>query len=147
MSEKTNLLGGVVSLGLYVLYILMFILRLIGLPKWGHWVASVEFLAMIPIVFLLFTAINHRQPIIYYIQLGLIIVFLLLELLLDYILMVDFRHTQWKVILYVTFFFAATGGLLGLIRRMENRVWMILGITLFLIMATLAFISRAVTGI
>jgi hypothetical protein len=51
------------------------------------------------------------------------------------------------VIAYVTFFFAATGGLLGLVSQVKDRLWLIISVFLFFIMAVLAFISRAVTGI
>jgi hypothetical protein len=49
------------------------------------------------------------------------------------------------VISYVVLFFAGTGGMLGVARN-AGRGWSILGIILFLIMAILAFVQRAVTG-
>jgi hypothetical protein len=61
--------------------------------------------------------------------------------------MLDFRQIRWAVIAYVTFFFAASGGLLGVVAAARERFWTILAVVLFLIMAVLAFISRAVTGI
>ena len=41
------------------------------------------------------------------------ILFALFELIVDQILRVDFRSMQWAVIPYVMFFFAATGGMIG----------------------------------
>jgi hypothetical protein len=46
----------------------------------------------------------------------------------------------------VTLFFAATGGLLGVVAYMANRAWIVSAVILFLVMAALAFIQRAVTG-
>jgi hypothetical protein len=50
------------------------------------------------------------------------------------------------VISYVTLFFAATGGLLGVVAYAANRAWIVSAVILFLVMAALAFIQRAVTG-
>jgi len=83
--------------------------------------------------------------VLYYIQIILILLFLLVELLLDYILKIDFRQVRWMVISYVTFFFAATGGMLGVAAN-GGRTWTISTVILFLVMAVLAFVQRAVTG-
>ena len=125
----------------------MFGLRLAGFPALAHQFAFVQFLALIPFFYLLASSKRFDRPVLYIIQVGLILVFLLVELILDTIFRVDFRQTRWMVIVYVTFFFAATGGLLGLVTLMERRAWTYLGVALFLVMATLAFVSRAVTGI
>ena len=70
---------------------------------------------------------------------------LVVELLLDYILKIDFRNVRWMVISYVVLYFAGAGGMLGVAAN-AGRGWMILAITLFLVAAALAFIQRAVTG-
>jgi hypothetical protein len=146
MLEKTNRLGAVVTLALYTLYILMFVLRLLGRPQSGHWLASTQFLSVIPLVYLLLKAPQLKRPTLYYIQISLMLLFLLVELLLDYILRIEFRQTSWMVITYVTFFFAATGGLLGVASHVKERTWKAAAIILFLVMAVLAFVQRAVTG-
>ena len=69
---------------------------------------------------------------------------LVLEALLDYILKVDFRNVRWMVISYVVLFFAGTGGLLGVASN-AGRGWSASAIILFLIMAVLTFIQRAIT--
>ena len=74
------------------------------------------------------------------------ITFILVELLLDYVLKIDFRHTQGMVIFYVTLFFASTGGMIG-IASLAGKFWTILSVILFLIMAGLAFYQRAKTGL
>jgi hypothetical protein len=126
---------------------MMFVLRLVGLSELGHWIASLQFLSVFPLVYLLVKASKFDRPFLYFLQICLFLTFLFIELIIDYILKFDFRQTRWMVIIYVTYFFAATGGLLGLISLMERRLWIISGIVLFMIMAAIAFISRAVTGI
>ena len=49
------------------------------------------------------------------------------------------------VITYVTLFFAGTGGMLGVAEN-AGRAWTIPAVILFLVMAVLAFVQRAVTG-
>ena len=145
MLEKANLLGAIVAVSLYSLYILLFVFRLLGRIQFGHWLASLQFLAVIPLVYLLLKAPQLGRPVLYYVQIGLMLVFLLVELLLDYIYMVDFRQVSWMVISYVMLFFAASGGLLG-VAAYAGRTWTIASVILFLIMAVLAFVQRALTG-
>ena len=147
MLEKTNQLGVIVTLFLYVLYILMFGLRLAGREQFGHWLASLQFLSIIAFIYLLFKAPQLDRPFLYILQISLMLLFLLVEFILDYLLKLEFRQIRWAVISYVIFFFAATGGLLGLVSAVKDRLWTIIAVILFLIMAVLAFISRAVAGI
>jgi hypothetical protein len=145
MPERIDLLGAIVAVCLYSLYILMFVLRLLGQARAGHWIASVQFLAVIPLVYLLFKAPQLDRPGLYYLQIGLMLVFLLVELLLDYIYLIDFRQIRWMVISYVVLFFAATGGILG-VAAYAGRTWILAAVILYLVMAVLAFVQRALTG-
>ena len=70
---------------------------------------------------------------------------LVVEVLLDHVLKVDFRNVRWMVISYVVLFFAGTGGMLGVAAN-AGRGWSISAIILFLIMAVLTFVQRTVTG-
>jgi hypothetical protein len=81
----------------------------------------------------------------YYLQIGLMLAWLVVELLLDYVLKINFRAVRWMVIGYVTLFFAGSGGMLG-VASLAGRGWIIPAGILFLVMAALAFIQRAVTG-
>jgi hypothetical protein len=98
------------------------------------------------LVYLLFTAPQLNRPPLYYLQIGLMLAWLGVEALLDYILKIDFRHTRWMVIAYVTLFFAGTGGMLGVAAN-AGREWSLAAIILFLIMAGLTFVQRKVTGL
>ena len=46
--------------------------------------------------------------------LGIIVSFILLELIVDTMLSIGFRSLQWTVVLYVILFFGATAGMIGL---------------------------------
>ncbi len=145
MLERANVLGASVTVFLYGLYILLFTLRLLSKPQLGHWLASLQFLVVFPLLYLLIKAPQLERPTLYYVQVCLLLIFLLVELVLDHVLKVDFRQTRWMVVSYITLFFAATGGLLG-VAADAGRGWAIGSVILFFIMAILAFIQRAVTG-
>jgi hypothetical protein len=145
MLEKTNLLGAVTAVAFFVSAILVFVFRLLGKPQYGHWIGYFEFLLAIPLIFLIIQGPQLGRPALYYIQVGCILAWLLVEVLLDYILKVDFRQVRWIVISYVVLFFAGTGGLLGVATN-AGRSWSITAVVLFLVMAVLTFVQRAVTG-
>lgn len=113
MPEGTHLLGAIVAVTFYVSAMLVFVFRLLGKPQYGLWIGYFEFLLAIPMVFLLLKAPRLKQPAHYYVQIGCMLAWLLVELLLDYILKIDFRNVRWIVISYVVLFFAGTGGMLS----------------------------------
>jgi hypothetical protein len=146
MLEKTNLLGAIVAVAFFVSASLVFVFRLLGRPTYGHWIGYFEFLLAIPLLYLLWTAPQLQRPALYYIQIGCMLAWLVVEALLDYILKIEFRNVRWMVISYVVLFFAGSGGMLGVATN-AGREWSMVAVALFLIMAALTFIQRAVTGL
>jgi len=145
MLDKMNLLGAIVAVLFFVSAILVFVFRLLGKPQYGHWIGYFEFLLAIPLIFLLVKAPPLQRPALYYIQIGCMLAWLVSAVLLDYILKVDFRNVRWMVISYVVLFFAGAGGMLGVASN-AGQSWSITALVLFLIMAVLTFVQRAVTG-
>ncbi|MBE7433223.1 MAG: hypothetical protein HS100_04860 [Anaerolineales bacterium] len=145
MLERTNLIGAVTAIAFFISAILVFVFRLLGKPQYGHWIGYFEFLLAIPLIYLLIQAPQLERPALYYIQIACMLAWLLVEALLDYILKTDFRQVRWMVISYVVLFFAGAGGLLGVATN-AGRNWSIAAIVLFLVMAVLTFVQRAVTG-
>ena len=143
--NKANLLGTITGLIILVSCILIFISRLLGYSRIEYWLGTIFILTSLPITFLLIKANEFRRPTIYYIQLSILLAFILSELFLDYILKVNFRNTRWMVIIYATFFFAATGGIIG-IASQSGKIYSLVSIILFFIMAFLAFYQRVKTG-
>jgi hypothetical protein len=138
-------LGAIAAILFYVSAILVFIFRIVKKPYMGHWIGIVELCLIIPMVYLLIKAPEFHRPPLYYVQVGLFIAWLILELFLDYIFKVEFRQTRWMVIAYVTLFFAGAGGLIGIAWN-AGKAWGLVSIALFLAMAALAFIQRSITG-
>ena len=144
--EKLNLLGAFIAVFILITSILIFVFRLANHQVAEYWAGVAFMLTAIPIVYLVYSSSNIDRPTLYYIQLGLMISFITLELLVDYIFKLDFRQTKWMVISYSIFFFASTGGMIG-IASQAGKSWSIIAVILFLFMTALAFIQRAKTGL
>ena len=138
-------MGGICSLLALVLCILIFLFRLGGMPALERWMGILFMATAIPFAYLLITANAFERPGIYYVQMGAILLFILIELLLDYVFMIEFRKVRWLTISYVMFFFAGTGGLIG-IASQAGKNWTMAAVALSLIMTFLAFYQRAKTG-
>jgi len=145
VSLRSADLTGAITANVYILLMIaVFITRLMGRPP-GHWLGLIAICSIIPLTYLFIAGLSANRPAIYFVWLGLMIAFQFVELILDYILKLDFRGIQWAVIPYVMLFFGATGGLIGLAAQ-AGRWWAgATGIN-FLVMAALAFIQRAKTG-
>ena len=128
-----------------ILIIVMFVARILGWLEIGRWVGLASSLVLIPLVYLFIVGLKTDRQAIYFVWLALMILFALFELIVDDILRVDLRSVQRVVIPYVMFFFAATGGMIG-VAAQAGRPWTIVTSVIFLIMAALAFIQRSVTG-
>lgn len=144
--QKTNILGAIVTILFYLSAIFIFISRLAGKQHIGYWIGIFEFSLAIPMIFLLIKAPALSRPALYYIQISLMLCWLVMELCLDYLFKIDFRQIRWLLIMYVTFFFASAGGMIGIAAH-AGKGCAITSIILFLIMAMLAFIQRILTGI
>ena len=144
--EKLNILGAYVAVFILFTCILIFVFRLTNKQVAEYWTGIAFMLTIIPMIYLIYSSTYIERPKLYFIQLGLMIGFIFVELLLDYILKFDFRHTKWMAITYTTFFFASTGGMIG-IASQAGEFWTIISVVLFLIMFGLAFFQRAKTGL
>lgn len=144
--ESLNLLGAGIALAIFVLSSLTFISRLAGQPELGRWLGVPLLLTAFPLVYLLTQAPRYSRPVLYYIQIGLMLAWLAVEFIVDFWPRIEFRQIRWAVIAYVVLFFAGTGGMIG-VAAAAGRPWAIAAVVLFLIMGVLAFVQRAVTGL
>lgn len=143
--SSVDVLGATISLIILAICIFVFIFRLLGREKVEYWLGILLLFTAIPLIYLLFTANHFGRAPIYYIQIGTMIGYLFIELMLDYVYKIEFRKVKWKAITYVMIFFGGTGGMIGIASH-ASETWMISSIVLFLIMASLAFYQRAKTG-
>ncbi len=142
---KANILGSTTALCIYLLCILIFIFRLYGKSKTEYYLGLAFLITSLPLIYLLVTAIQFQRSTLYYVQLSLMLLFIITECLLDYILKIDFRSTRWMAITYTMLFFAGTGGMIG-VASLSGNGWSITSIVLFLVMAFFAFYQHVKTG-
>lgn len=98
-----------------------------------------------PLAYLLLTAPSVGRPLLYYIQVGLMLLWILIEFILDYVMRYSFRDNLPMVIGYVTLYFAGLGGIIG-VATAAGRSWTVGAIVLFLIAGVLAFVSEVSPG-
>jgi hypothetical protein len=146
MQGKLNLLGAITAHIIFVSSIITFVSRMIFRLGPGHWVGIPILLMAFPLVYLLIRAPDFNRPTLYYIQIGVMLLWLIVLFLVDYVFRYDLRQMQWMVVSYVVLYFAGLGGMIG-VAALAGRGWMISAIILFFITAILTFVQRAVTGI
>lgn len=146
MARTANLVGAITANVYMLLIIAMFTARMLGWLEIGRWIGIASSLILIPLIYLFIVGLKTDRRMIYFVWLVLMIMFSLFELIFDDIFKVDFRNVQWAVIPYVMFFFAATGGMIG-VAMQAGKPWTRLTCVMFLIMAVLAFVQRGITGL
>jgi hypothetical protein len=145
MKERLDLIGAITAHVIFLSSIVTFSARMLWRTKPGHWIGIPILLTSIPLAYLLLRAPAFNRPALYYIQIGVMLLWLAVLFLVDYVLKLDFRQTQWMVISYVVLYFAGMGGMIG-ISALAGRAWTLSSVILFFIAAILAFVQRAVTG-
>ena len=145
MQERLNLIGALTAHVIFISSIMTFSSRIVFKIGPGHWVGTPLLLMVVPLGYLLLSAARANRSLLYYIQVGLMLLFIIILILVDYVLHFDFRQTQWMVVSFVVFYFAAMGGMIG-VASLAGRGWAISSIVLFLIAAVLAFLQRSITG-
>jgi hypothetical protein len=146
-SEPVADLIGAITANVYMfLIIAFFVARILGLLEISRWIGFTSSLVIFPLLCLFVVGLRTSRRKIYFAWLALMILFVLFELIIDQILRVDLRSQQSSVIPYVMFFFAATGGMIG-VASQAGKTWAITTVIIFLIMAALAFVQRGITGL
>ena len=146
MARTANLVGAITANVYMLLVIAMFNARILGWLEIERWTGIISSLVIFPLIYLFVVGLKTERRMIYFVWLVLMILFSLFELIVDDILQVDFRSVNWAVIPYVMFFFAATGGMIG-VAMQAGKPWTRLTCIIFLIMAIMAFVQRGITGL
>jgi hypothetical protein len=142
----TDMTGAITVNAYFICISAMFISRLAGRHDVARWLGRASALALIPLAYLLITAFSTGRTVLYFIQVCLALAFLLAEFLIDHVYHIEFRNVRWATISYVTVFFAASGGMIGIASQAGHWYTAFTAIN-FLAMAVLAFIQRKRTGL
>lgn len=145
MEKQMDLLGAITAHVIFTSSIITFMSRLIFKVQPGHWIGTPLLLMVFPLGYLFLKAPELHRPVLYYLQICLMLAGIVLLFFLDFVFKFDFRQTQWMVISFVVFFFAGLGGMIGVAAN-AGRSWSISAIILFFITGILAFVQRAITG-
>ena len=146
-SEPVADLIGAITANVYMfLIIAVFVARILGLLEISRWIGFTSSLVIFPLLYLFIVGLRTSRRKNYFVWLALMILFVLFELIIDQILRVDLRSQQSSVIPYVMFFFAATGGMIG-VASQAGKTWAITTVIIFLIMAVMSFVQRGITGL
>ena len=146
MARNANLVGAITANVYMLLIIAVFVSRMLGWFEIERWVGFAYSLFIVPLVYLFVVGLGTGRRKIYFVWLALMVLFALFELVVDQILRIDLRSAQWTVVPYVMFFFAATGGMIG-VASQAGKAWAITTVIVFLITAILAFVQRGITGL
>ena len=124
-SDPVADLVGAITANVYMLLIIaVFVARILGLLEISRWIGFTSTLVLFPLLYLFVVGLRTGRRKIYFAWLVLMILFVLFELIIDQILRVDLRSQQSSVIPYVMFFFAATGGMIG-VASQAGKTWAI----------------------
>jgi hypothetical protein len=143
--ESINLLGSVIANINNILMIFLFLARIYKYPKIEYWLGVVFMLSIVPITFMLIKARESNRAILYFIQLSLIIVFIVVEFVWDYLLKLDFRQNQNYVIPFLILFYSSFGGMIG-ISSHSGKQWTVITVITFLLMTTVSLIMHFKTN-
>ncbi len=85
-TQVSNIVGAIAANLINVLVISVFIARLSNRPKIEYWLGIILILSIVPLAYLFITAFGFNRHFLYFIQIGLMITYLVVELMLDYVL-------------------------------------------------------------
>lgn len=144
-TQISNVVGAITAVLINVLLIALFVVRLGHKPKIEYGAGMAIILGIIPLSYLFILGALTKRPLLYLIQVGLMMLYLVVELMADYVLKIEFRQIRWLVIPYVMLFFAGTGGMIG-VASQAGKTWTIITVASFFVMAILSFVQRYITG-
>jgi len=145
LNDKSTSVGAITAHIIFVSSIVTFLSRMLFGTQPGQWLGIPILLMVFPLAYLLIKPPKQGQPILHYIQVGLMFLWIIVLFLVDYVFRVNFRQTQWMVVSFVVLYFAGMGGMMG-VTAQAGRGWTISAVILFFLAGILAFVQRGVTG-
>ncbi len=143
--ENINLIGALIANLNNILLLCIFLARIYKYQTVEYWLGVIFILSIIPLLFMFIKAFEINRHLLYFIQLSLIIGFIIIEFVLDYLLGIDFRHNRIIVIPYTTLFYASFGGMIG-IASQAGKSWSLVTVFTFLIMTFFSLYMHFKTG-
>lgn len=144
-TDSVNLLGSLIANLNNIVLIFLFLARIYKYPRIEYWLGIVFMLSIVPITYMLVSAMQSDRTVLYYVQLSLMIIFIVLEFFWDYLLKLDFRQNKNYVIPFLTLFYGSLGGMIGIASH-SGRGWTIITVITFLMMTAVSLIMHKKTN-
>ena len=112
LSQKLDLFLVIIANLLNLVLSLIFLNRVFGRAAWEHWLGYGTLIMILPLTMIAVTNLLGRRSWAFWILPLMMVAFLTLELVFDYWLKFDFRHTAWLgpyLLLYYVSLFAMIG--------------------------------------
>ncbi len=139
--HSIDLLGSIITNVNNILLISIFLTRIYKYPKTEYWLGLIFILSIIPLILMFYKSFEFNRERLYFVQLILMISFIVLEFLLDYLLKIEFRQTRAFLIPYLTLFYASFGGMIG-VASQSGKHWTIITVITFLLMTATSLLMH-----
>ena len=139
--HSIDLLGSIIANVNNILLIGIFLARVYKYPKIEYWLGIIFILSIIPLTLMFLKSFAFNREGLYYMQLILMMSFIVLELILDYLLKIDFRQNRAVLIPYVTLFYASSGGMIGVASH-SGKQWITITVMTFLLMTAASLVMH-----
>ena len=143
--ESINLLGTIVANINNIILSGIFLARIYKYPRIEYWLGILFISSIVPIVIMFINAFESKQEWLYFVQLLLMISFIVVEFLFDYFLKIEFRNNQNIIIPYLVLFYASLGGMIG-IASQAGKTWAVITIVSFLVVLALSLFMHFKTN-
>ena len=134
-----NVFDALTTQAIYFLSILLVAARIARRENLAQWLGVPLLLTSIPLAILLIQGVRQEKPWLYMLAIILMLFWLAVKLVLDYLIRVDFRRIPWASVLYLLLFLIATGGM-NFVAFQAGIFWFILSISFYAILVILIFV-------
>ena len=134
-----NVLDALTTQAIYFLSILLVAARIARRENLAQWLGVPLLMTSIPLAILLIQGIQQGRTFLYMLAIILMLFWLAVKLVLDYLIKIDFRHIPWASALYLLLFLIATGGM-NFVVFQAGIFWFILSISFYAILVILIFV-------
>jgi len=111
-SQKLDLVVVVIANLLNLILSLIFLNRVLGRPAWEHWLGYGTLIMAFPLTFIAFVNLTGRRSWAFWVLPLIMVIFLIVEFILDYWLKFNFRQSAWLgpyLLVYYLALFAMIG--------------------------------------
>lgn len=122
----------------------IFIAQRHGKTRWVRTFGLIVIGLAIPFVLILFRSIQREKGFLVYLSLSMVLLYQVVELLLDYVLKLDFRSKWITHVPYILLEYAAFFGLIYVASTLSQTALWIVSLTFWIVMACLIYLYAGI---